>query len=373
MNFSPKLVTLVTLVATTQLIGSAYAQGTKAPTAPVVQHSPARATIPTKAPEDWIIYDDTTYAPVLDDVSRHLQAARRAFDAKDTRKAALEMRAVAEELKRQAAGAFKEDAALVKSDKALLAEDTKYEQDNIKRMNAGALTISSAAAAIESGQIKTQADLDKAIDVAARADLDRRWLVADVTTWYPVTEEPQRHFTNAMAGYARKDYRSAATDIRKATSYLRLEAGRATGEAKREIDSSVVELDSLAASVEKGAVKDEPSMPRVFARASHALALEHRSKAAESWARKDYDRAGYELKAASFGLECAVNWSGREAKAGASATVAETRALGDKLISGGAWTRDEVDKGFESLAHGIDALGQKLGITTKASPFIAGA
>jgi hypothetical protein len=179
MNFAPKPVALVTLVATTQLIGLAHAQATKAPAAPVVQHAPARSTIPTKAPEDWIIYDDTTYAPVLDAVSRHLEAARNAFDAKDTRKAALEMRAVADDLKRQAAGAFKEDAALVKSDKALLAVDTKYEQDNITRMNAGALTVSSAAAAIESGRITTKAELDQAIDRAARADMDRRWLIAE--------------------------------------------------------------------------------------------------------------------------------------------------------------------------------------------------
>ena len=99
-------------------------------------------------------------------------------------------------------------------------------------MNASARTVSSAAAAIESGQIKTKADLDKAIDQAARADLDRRWLVTDVTTWYPVTEEPQRHFTNAVAAYARKDYKTAAMDIRKASGYLRLEAGRATGDAR---------------------------------------------------------------------------------------------------------------------------------------------
>jgi hypothetical protein len=289
-----------------------------------------------------------------------LDAARKAFDGKDNQKAAQEMRAVADELKRQAARAVKEDAALVKSDEALLAVDTTYAQDNIKRMNASALTIRSAAAAIDSGKITTKADLDKAIDRAARADMDRRWLVADVTTWYPVAEEPQRNFTNAVANYARKDYKGAATDIRKATSYLRLEAGRATGEPKLELDRSVAQLDTLAASVEKGAVKDEHAMAIAFANANHALALEHRSKAAESWARKDYDTVGYELKAASFGLESAAGWAGGEAKAGAPATVAEARAVGNKLASGGAWTRDEVVRGIEALGHSIDELGRKM-------------
>jgi hypothetical protein len=364
MNFGLNPIALATLVASTQLAGVAYAQATRAPAAPVVQPTPANATIPTKAPDDWIIYDDATYTPVLDEVSRHLDAARKAFDAKDNKKAAQEMRAVADELKRQAARAGKEGTALVKTDKALLAADTTYAQDTIKRMNASALTISSAAASIESGQIKTKADLDKVINRAARADMERRWLVADVTTWYPVTEEPQRHFTNAVANYARKDYKAAATDIRKATSYLRLESGRAIGEPKKELDRSVVQLDTLAASVEKGAVKDEHSMGKAFANANHALAFEHRSKAAESWARKDYDKAGYELKAASVGLESAASWAGGEAKAGASSTVADTRALGDKLASGGTWTRDEVVKGLEALGNSIDELGRKISSAT---------
>jgi hypothetical protein len=41
--------------------------------------------------------------------------------------------------------------------------------------------------------------------------------------------------------------------------------------------------------------------------------------------------------------------------------VADTKTLGDKLASGATWTREEVAKGFESLGHAINALGQKIG------------
>lgn len=377
MNFTPKSIALAMLVATTELAGVAYAQAPKAPVAPVtqaaMQSAPAvtRAPITTKSPEDWIIYDDTTYTPVVDNVSEHLESARKALEMKDDKKAAAELRAVAGLLNQQAARAGKADQALVVADKALVAADAKIARDAMRRLNASALKVSSAAAAIERGKIKTEADLDKTIDKAARADMERRWLVTDVTTWYPVSEEPQRHFIDAVAAYTRKEYGAAATDIRKATSYLRLETDRATGVAKQELERSVVQLDMLAASVEKGAVKDEQSMTKVFARAGHALALGHRSKAAESWARKEYDKAGYELKAAAQGLESTAGWIGGEAKAGASATVADTRALGDKLAAGGTWTRDEITEGFESLGNGINALGRKIGRTKKASPFNA--
>jgi len=185
-------------------------------------------------------------------------------------------------------------------------------------------------------------------------------------------DELQNHFTDAVAAYAKKDYQAAAADIRQATSTLRIESGRAAGSAKQELDSSVAQLDKLAASVEKSTVNEEKSMANAFATANHALALEHRAKAAASWADKAYDKAGYELKASAHGLENAAGWVGGKAKSGASATVAGTRVLGDKLASGATWTRDEVGKGFASLGKGIDALGRKLAGTKKAAPVAMG-
>lgn len=367
MKLTLKPLTAAVLIASAQLSGIAFAEATKTPVAPAAQAAPvvAKAPIAIKSPTDWIIYDDTIFTPVADDVSRHLEAAHKAFDAKDTRKASAEMRAVAGELKEQAARAAKVDKARAKS-------EMKLAQDTSRRMDAVAGKISAAADGIENGKIKTKADLGKAIDKAARADMERRWLVADVVTWYPVSEEPQRHFGSAVEAYAKKDYKAAATEIRKAAGYVRLEAVRATGNARQALDSSVAELDQLAASVEKGAVKDEKLMDKAFANANHALALAHRTKAAESWARKEYDKAGYELKAAAHGLESAAGWAGAEAKAGASGAVADTQALGGKLASGATWTRDEVAKGFESLGNAINALGQKIGSSKKAAPVNVG-
>ena len=364
MKLTPRHLTVAVLVASAQLSSVAFAQTPKMPTA---QAAPAEAKAPVaiKSPTDWIIYDETTFTPVADSISLHLDAARKAFDAKDNKKAAAEMRAVAAELKAQAAQAAKAEKARTKSEMELA-------HNTFKRMDAVASKVSAAAAGIKNGKIKTKADLDKAIDKATRADMEQRWLVTDVTTWYPVTEEPQRHFGSAVEAYAKKDYKAVATEIRKATGYLRLEAGRATGDAKQALDSSVVELDKLAASVEKGAIKGEKIMDKAFANANHALALAHRTKATESWARKEYNKAGYELKAAAHGLESAAAWAGQEAKAGASAAVAGTRALGDKIVSGAAWSRDEVAKGFESLGNAINALGQKIGSGKKAAPVNGG-
>ncbi len=365
LTFAP--LTAAILIALTPLSDVAFAETMKTPAAPMAPATPTASTAPVtiQSPTDWISYDDMTYTPVADEISRRLAAARKAFDAKDNQKAAAEMRAVADELKEQGARAAKADKARAKA-------ETTLAQDTATRMNLTAKKVTAAAAALESGKIKTQADMDKAIDKAARADMEQRWLVTDVITWYPVSEEPQRHFGSALEAYVKKDYQAAATEIRKATSYVRLEAGRATSEAKQALESSVAELDTLAASVEKGAVKEEKALATAFTHANHALALAHHVKAAESWARKEYDKAGYELKAAAHGLESAAGWAGAEAKAGASVAVAETKALGDKLASGATWAREEVVKGFESLGNAINALGQKIGSKKKSAPVDVG-
>lgn len=363
MTLSRSRLTAAILIALTSLFGVALADTTETPTATTTQAIPHGTTPPAtiNSPIDWIIYEDGTYTPVVDEISRRLAAVRKAFDGKDNKKAASEMRAVADELKELAARAAKTDKARAKA-------ESKLAQDTVKRMDLTAKKVNAAAAALESGKIKTLADLDKAIDKAARADIERRWLVTDVTIWYPMSEEPQRHFGDAIEAYAKKDYQAAATEIRKATSYARLEAGRATDGAKQALQISVAKLRHLADSVEKGAVKDEKGLHKAFIRANHALALAHRAEAAESWARKEYDKAGYELKAAAHGLESAAGWAGAEAKAGASAAVADTKALSDKLASGATLARDEVAMSFEALGNAINALGQKIGSNRTAAP-----
>ena len=187
-----------------------------------------------------------------------------------------------------------------------------------------------------------------------------------------VSEAPQRHFDSAVTAFAKKDYKAAANEIREAAGNVRLEASRVSGDVRQGLNSSVAELDKLATSVEKGAVKDDKSMDKDFARANHALALAHRAEAAESWTRKEYNKTGYELKAAGYDLESAAAWAGLEAKAGTSAAVAGTRALGDKLTTGATWTRGEVGRGFDVLGHALNELGHEVGAKQQAAPLKSG-
>ena len=365
------LIAAAVVLAFAQLPLTAAAQGSK-PAAPASSSnaaaaaSTAKAPVLAKSPADWIEYDDATYTPVLDDVSQALANARAALAKKDNAKAAEAMTTAARALEAQADRAGR-------IDRQRAAADMKLARETHTRMVALTKKLDATAAQIKAGKVVSTVALDKTLDKAARADMERRWLVTDVTGWFPVADEPQRHFGAAVEAFAKKDYKAAATEVRKAAAYVRLESARAVGQAKTGLDAAGAGLEKTALALDKGAIKAEKDLDTAFANANHALALAHRAKAAESWAHKAYDQAGYELKAAAQGLEAAASWTGAEAKSAATAGVSDARTVGDKLASGGVWAKDEVAKGFESLGGALNRLGQSIGSKSKASPFDVGA
>lgn len=366
MNARHSILATAALALLTQLPIAALAKAAQPAAAPASAAAAAKAPIVTKSPTEWIEFDDLSVTPVVDDVSSHLAAARAALAENDNAKAAEAMHAAARALQAQG------DRATT-LDRHRAAADLKSAKDVHLKMTALTKQLDAAAAQIKAGKVTSTAQLDKIIGKAQRADLEHRWLVTDATTWYPVADEPQRHFGAAAEAYAKKDYKAAATEVRKAASFVRLESARAAGDVKRGLDTAGADLQRTAAALDKGALKSEKDMEKTFARSEHALALAHRARAAESWSRKSYDQVGYELKAAAQGLESGAAWVGNEAKAAASTATADARAIGDKLASGGVWAKEEIAKGFESLGSGLNKLGRSTGSKHKAAPFNAGA
>ena len=309
----------------------------------------------------WIVNNDETITPVVDAVSRHLAAAYQAFSNHQNKVAATELRDVAAALEKQV-------AAIKNAKQAHAQAGVTVPMASVKRLDSVIVKVQAAAQGLDKGTIKSRADLDKVLDKAARADLDQRWVITDVVTTYPLIEAPQYHFVAAAKDFANKDSHGAALEVRKATGLVRLEAARAAGDAKIALDKAVTQLDKLSQALDAGTVHDEKALDTVFATTEQALGLAHRSQAAVSWLGKDYRSAGHEMKAAANNLGAAAGWLGKEAKAGAMDTVHGVRSLGDKLISGGVWTRDEIGKGFDALGRGLNDVGHVLDIKQQAAP-----
>ncbi|MCC6870171.1 MAG: hypothetical protein IT522_15240 [Burkholderiales bacterium] len=338
-------------------------------TAPTTAGAATEARTPARnasgSPSEWIRYEDATYTPVVDDVSRALADVRAALARKDYAAAAKAMSAAAAALATQADHA-------ARLDRQRAAADLELARDTRTRLATLVEKLDLTAAQIAAGKIPSTAALDDTLTKTARADLERRWLVSDVTLWYPVVGESHEHLRQAMAAYLRNDYRSAATDVRKTAGYVRLEAARASGATRAALVDSDRELGALATRLDTGSVTSKQDLARSFARAEHSLAVAHRSRAAEAWVRKAYDSTGYELDAAAQGLEGSASWLGDEAVHRVRDSVADARAVGDKLAAGGVWTRDEVAKGFTALAQGLNAIGRGIGRKDAAKPVDVG-
>ncbi len=91
----------------------------------------------------------------------------------------------------------------------------------------------------------------------------------------PLKIEPTRifedaykyHFEKAKSKLQENDRAAAASEIRKAASFLRLRAAQLRHVAKAELDSAGNELRELASKVESGTVKDVKDLEHVFQKA----------------------------------------------------------------------------------------------------------
>ena len=306
---------------------------------PAASAQPAKAEIKSKSSDEWYVVDETQFIPVLDDLGRHMLAARKSFLRKDNKAAAMHVR---------------EGAAF------LTEEESKARVEDREKLKATVTDLNSLAARLDKGTIRGVKEIDTAYAKAHQADTESLWAIADEQTWAPYIEEPDSHFRRAHDDFLKKDYKATATEIRKGEAYVKLESARATTDSRKALTATTQELEGLAKDVEKGTVKDVKKLDDAFARADQSLAKSHYVKASESWAKKLSDKTGYELKAATESLEEAASWSGSEASSGASTAVKDGRTASGRLISGTGWAVDEVGKAIDSVGQGIEQVGKKV-------------
>jgi hypothetical protein len=306
---------------------------------PVAPAQSAKAEIQPKSPDGWYVIDEKQFIPVLDDLGRHMLAARESFLNKDNKAAATHVR---------------EGAAF------LTNEESKAREEDREKLKSAVADLNNLAAGLDKDAVKNVRQIDAAYANAHQADMERLWVVADERIWVPYIQEPDSHFRRAHENFLKKDYRAAATEIRKAVAYVKLESARAATDSKKALNASAQELEALAKEVEKGAVKDVKRLDDAFARADQALAKSHYVKASESWTKKLADKTGYELKAASESLEKAASWAGSEASSAASTAMRDGRKVAGKLISGTGWAVDEVGKAIDAVGQKIEEIGKKV-------------
>jgi hypothetical protein len=316
----------------------------KKPAPPSAEAPPASppapaASVQAQQPKDWIVVNETEYIPVVDELSAQLSSARKAFIARNWKEAAGELRTAAGLLDQQATGGSRRSKP---------------------QLSAVARSLRDLAGTVEAGKLSSVKPLDAAIASAHRADLERDWLVEEVTAWYPYVSSPNSHFQAAHDSFLSKEYKKASEEIRKGAAFVRLEAGSAVDQAKQDLQASEQELQRLAKEVEQGSVHDVQRLDRAFARASNSLALSHRIKAGEAWNKKELRKAGNELQAAATLLESGANWVGAEAKASVAATVRDTRLVAEELTAESSHVAQRAGEAITALGKSIEDFGRRI-------------
>ena len=172
--------------------------------------------------------------------------------------------------------------------------------------------------------------------------------------------QPASDFQKANESFLKKDFKASAAAIRKGSDFLKKETVAAGEEGKKMLTASTRELDKLADSVEKGAVKSDKKLKGAFSRAEHAIANDYYVKATDSWARKKTKETGEALNSAAEHMEHAADWSGRKLKAGASKAIKEGREVSGKLVAGTGYVSEEVGKGLKNMGDAISEFGRKI-------------
>jgi hypothetical protein len=286
--------------------------------------------------DEWIVAEENLWMPVIDELGAQLQASRRSFAVNDTKDSSAHIR---------------KGALYLRREQKLLTNP-----EHQKSLSDAASALDQLARDVEAGKIASFKELDAAFQKAYQADIEHRWLFARNPGWLPIMEAPQRHFKAARTALGRKDKKSAAAEIRKATAFLRLESVRAEGDSRSALDDAARKLEILSRDVESGTATDAAMLDHAFRNAQAALAKSHYRAASEEWAKNEYKESGYELKAAARHLEDGADWAGGDARKEASEPAGEARRVGDKLIKGVKWTDDEVKKALENIGKKLEDL-----------------
>ena len=202
----------------------------------------------------------------------------------------------------------------------------------------------------------SQFSLAKTDDPKTLSQAPDGWILVEEDIWVFFPDEPGAQFHQAHESFLKKDYKAAASHIRKAVGFMKLEAAGATDKGEKDLTASVHELEKLAGDVEKGVISSSRDLSQAFANAHRALAAHYHAKVMEAWAKKEETKAGHALKAAVMHLESAAAWAGHKLTEASLAVLKFATSVGEKIVRGSEWTAHEVEKAMDDLGKEMEKL-----------------
>ncbi|HEX7881106.1 MAG TPA: hypothetical protein VF720_16970 [Candidatus Eisenbacteria bacterium] len=155
-----------------------------------------------------------------------------------------------------------------------------------------------------------------------------------------LSDEAEHHFKQAREAMTRGEPARAAADIRKAASYLRLEASRG-----HEADAGRLraEASTIQALANRTTTIPDSELVSAFAHADLVLAHHHFDRLERDWRDHDIDDTAADIVATRHHLLAARGWHGGDVPASIVAGYDQAGALAARMGQPIGWSAAEVD------------------------------
>jgi hypothetical protein len=177
-------------------------------------------------------------------------------------------------------------------------------------------------------------------------------------TWLPLAAESADEFEEARQAFINEDYMEAALHLRKGVAFMKVEAGRADGENKSRLISSIKEVSTLAEEIEKRRMNSLGGLDTAIARAEYALAAHYRILMDQAYAEENAKYVMHHMQAIASHLEHALLWAGHEGERVVTDAVNLARRVAAKMMEASGWAGAETGKAFTALGDAIEKAGQ---------------
>lgn len=206
------------------------------------------------------------------------------------------------------------------------------------------------------------------IQVAMAQEVPVAQLVIDVKILAAFVDEPCHHFESAKNAILRGDNMQAAHHLRTASAFLQLESFRATAVTRLPLNTSIRELQGMAASLESKPVGSMVVLEQAFARAHYALAGHHCVQSAHQCCRPSsfeskqaVRRAGQDLSAATTHLRYGALWAGEKPDEDTIRALDSARSSAKQMIRTGAVPQKSFVRTIQSVRGKLEDLaGRKI-------------
>jgi hypothetical protein len=178
--------------------------------------------------------------------------------------------------------------------------------------------------------------------------------------WIIFAHDPAGYLLDAWEDFIVGNLQDAAYHIRRAKAWLKLEAYRAEGDAREDLEASIGELEELIKVLDGGSHPSNKELKEAFARAEYALAYHHHQKALSYEEMGDHEKMTYALDAAGTHLMYGSVWAGRELDQNDAVATKEALAIARKVKRGESWSLDRLRGALKELGRGIKKHGTRL-------------